>query len=98
MGETSLRQLIHGPLKEEEENLIVSNCMHEGDCDFSNISFILPACIKRLCYSIPLPNHLLSQEDFIFSNFTSNGNFDFKKALFAIQKLPPVVEMSWNWI
>lgn len=79
-GMGALRNLIHGPLRRNEDLLLVKDIlMRGGNWDFSIISFAIPRSFELLCKAINVPLHLNLEDDWVWG-FSSNGDFCFKSA------------------
>ncbi|XP_056697347.1 uncharacterized protein [Spinacia oleracea] len=89
IGDLSLRQLISGPLNVGEETLSLDQVLNSGEWNFSIISFEIPSCISNLCRAVSFPRASSINEDFVYSTFSIQGKFDFKKVLGICKKSNP---------
>lgn len=96
----AIRAQIYGPLQKGEEQLTVSQVWKNNVCDFSSHSFTLPVDLQNSCESVHIPNQCYNPQDFMISNLSSKGNFDFSAARKSFK--PPELavnecDIGWIW-
>uniref|UniRef100_A0A803MRR9 Reverse transcriptase domain-containing protein n=1 Tax=Chenopodium quinoa TaxID=63459 RepID=A0A803MRR9_CHEQI len=78
VGLGDLRSLIQGPLQREEEDIMLEECISNGQWwNFSKLSFVFPEDIVNICRSVPIPDYYQECLDFIFSTLTSKDACDY---------------------
>ncbi|XP_056690476.1 uncharacterized protein [Spinacia oleracea] len=97
-GGLGIRQLISGPLNVGEETLSLDQVLNSGEWNFSILSFEIPSCISNLCLAISVPRKSSIIEDFVYSTFSLQGKFDFKKVLGICKKSNPPHPDPLGWI
>lgn len=100
MNNKTLRETIHGPLRDSEENLTVSQVVDEvGQWKWDNFSTQIPEYLKQLIGSMYLPFSKLN--DKVSWGLSSNGLLTTKNVYQYLQQNngdPKVVPNTYNWI
>nr|POE85882.1 hypothetical protein CFP56_18229 [Quercus suber] len=95
----SLRELIEGPLKQEDNMLTVEDIHGDYSWKWELLSFDLPESLKDKIKAIPIQNYGL-REDTIMWKHTLDGEFSTKSAYHLAIKgenSSPVFKGAWIW-
>ena len=98
-SEGPLRNLLHGPLTREEEELRIDDVATESGWNWCKISMVLPAEIYMEIKAMPY-SRVSDEKDKLIWAATSNGEFNLTSAykLATIQSdFVPPFNGRWNW-
>ena len=94
----SLRSMIEGPLRQEEQNLRISDLWCDQEWKWELFSFDLPQSIKEKIKAIPIQLHG-NGRDTVLWKFSKNGEFTTSSAYrLAIQGEEAVTQFHGQWI